>query len=468
MRALLPLLLLGAGCPAPEKDGNDRPVYDDTDVVDSGPDDTGGADTGPLDAASVRRSDTVATVLIVEWTPPAGADRVWVEYGPDEGYGRSAEPRSSVDDRVLLLGLHAETEVHLRLRAVVDGVELAGPDQVASTGPLPADLPPLDVELLDPAWPHSVLTSFYDLDGEGSWVVVIDEEGQVVWYHHDPMIIPAARLGLGGETVVWLANDPNADLDLSVLVTMDLDGESSHELSLPGGHHDFWQQVDGSTTWLKRVQQRVDTWEVAGDALVTTTPEGDEVELWNAFDDIGAVPESDWASRQTSDGVDWTHANGLWHDVGTDRWFVSLYYEEAVRVIDGTTGHTMQVWGGDDSDVDVGGAGWGPQHAPRLVQDRLVLFDNGSSREASRVVGYTVDEGAGTLEEDLSLPHPDGAHTTVQGDVNALPDGGWIAAFGDHGDAAAWDDAGALRWRLGSSASLSFGHLAPVEDLAGP
>lgn len=465
MRSFVLLTLGVAGCVGPGKDGTDRVTYDDTDVVDSGPDSGDTAVAGALDPALVRRSDNVATVLIVEWDPVPGAERVWVEYGPDEGYGATAEARAG-EDRAVLLGLHAESEVHLRVRAEVDGQALAGPDQSIRTGALPADLPSLAVERVDPGWGHAVLTSCYDLAGEGSWVVILDGEGEVVWYFHDPMIIPAARLALGGQGVVWLGNDPRADLDLSLLVTQDLDGERRVEQAVPGGHHDFWQHADGSTSWLKRVQRRVDTWEVAGDALVTTTSDGDEVEVWNAFDDIGAVPESDWASRQTSDGVDWTHANGLWHDEAANRWYVSLYYEEAVRLIDGDSGRTEQIWGGDDSDVDVDGAAFGPQHAPRLVDGRLVLFDNGGSREVSRVAGYRVE--AGSLVEELSLPHPDGGHTTVQGDVNALPDGGWIAAFGDHGDAVAWDTAGATRWRLRSTSSLSFGHIAPVQDLRAP
>lgn len=471
MRCLHASLFVLLGCAGPGAKESDRPG--DTDGESGGGDsvetaesdsDTGGGETGedsedstdtvdtgepsPLAPARVRLSTEVLTVGIVDWDEIPGATRVGVDYGDDEAYGLVAGERADVPREALLLGLHAEQDVHFRLWAEIDGVVHQGPDQTFRTGELPEDLVGLRTTGFDGSWPHATAFIYTFPDAVQSWIVVLDGEGRVTWYTFFDRFVPSMRRALDGAGVYGLALGMESGLPDTTLERRDFDGEGRELLALPGGHHDFWLEADGSVDSLRMVTQDVDGWLVVGDLLVHTDPDGAERVIWDAFEDIGAVPDPSWWDRLTPDGVDWTHSNGIWLDAASGDWFISIYYEEAVHRVDGGTGSTEWILGGESSDFTVHGEGFGPQHAPELEGRRLLLFDNGDEGETSRLVGYELDESGMVASEGLSLAAPDGGHASVLGDVHAVPGEGWVAAFGDHGTVAAWDTSGTLRWQI--------------------
>lgn len=422
----------------------------------------------PLPAARVRLSSDVNTVGIVDWDEIAGATVVGVEYGEDEGYGLVAAERPDVPREALLLGLHAEQEVHFRLYAEIDGVTHHGPDQRFTTGELPEDLRGLRTSGFDGSWPHATAFLYTYPDEVRSWIVVLDDQGRVTWYAWFDRFVPSMRRALDGQSVYGLALGAERGLPDSTLEQRSLDGEGRDTRALPAAHHDFWLEADDSVVSLRMVTQDVEGWLVVGDQLVRTTPDGTETVIWDAFEDIGAVPDAGWWDRLTPDGVDWTHSNGIWRDDGSGDWFVSIYHEEAVRRVDGGTGRTEWVLGGEASDFDIHGEGFGPQHAPELEGRRLLLFDNGPEGETSRLVGYELDEGEMVASMGLSLEAPDGGHAEVLGDVHAVPGEGWVAAFGDHGLVAAWDPEGALRWQIFAASGYTIAQVEVWEPFGKP
>lgn len=458
MVRLLPLLVLSA-CFGLSPEGKDDPGTDADDTGTTGDDtgDTGADDTGvegpsgDFDWVAAHVSTTIVTAATVEWVFDGEPTRTWVEYGPTPQFG-SVAPAEPGADRAVLVGLPPSQEVHLRVVAELDGERHASDDIVLTTRSLPTTLPQhtLTDSSAGEDFGNVVLFGYFEVGSGTSGTLALDRAGEVLWY--SPPVegfVAAARPSLDGTALLSLIATSVNDASATELCRTSWDGEDRACLPLPYAHHDFVELDDGRILFLRQEIGSFEGQPIVGDQLVTVDPDGgNEQILWSSLVDIPQVKTDDWGTHITPDGVDWTHANGLWYDAMTDRAWVSFYYFQSIHEIDLTTGRTVSILGGDQGTWRIRGQAFGPQHAPQLVDGGIVLFDNSSpSNGGSRIVSYTLDRGRGDATQTLSWQHPDARYAGVLGDAHRLDNGYTATAWGDVGQVLIFSPEGEVLWK---------------------
>jgi hypothetical protein len=436
-----------------------------------------GGTAGTADVPTVRLSSAINTVIFADWTPVEGADATWIEYGPDTSYGSVAPERTSGE--ALVLGNLADTEVHLRL-AVQTGDEVAySDDTTITTGSLPTDLIDIGVASDSGAdFGNYFVMSITGLGGGGGGgggggenngaaeVVIFDRAGNVVWYASPASgFIPAARPSRDGKAILYLWDQTVADTDTAQICRVDLGGEDVSCLDTPGATHDFVELPDGSYSYGKDVVQDWTTYTLTGNSLTNMTQDGVETQIWNIWDELEPVPTNTWSQSRGGTAIDWTHFNGMWYDDDTASYYASFLMLREVWKVDGATGETQWVIGGDENEFDFDGTEFGPQHAPQLADGALLVFDNRDQGEVSRLAGYDLDETNFVATETMSIPHPDGAHATTMGDNHLMPNGYIGGVYGDTGDLFVFSPEGDVEWSAYPAAGTLPGQMYVYEDL---
>lgn len=425
-------------------------------------DTAGTVDDGVFGDVSARLSSGTTTVAIVNWT--GDLEGAWVEFGPDEGYSELAPERAAGE--AVLLGNHAATEVHYRVGAEIDGELVYTSDHTITTGELPSGVPVVTAERTDDtAWGRWVLTSYFDLGSGSAGLVILDEDGAVVWYHEtENGWIPAERATIDGRGIQWLWAEDVVNTSTAEICTVDMDGEQESCISTPNAHHDFLNLDDGSLVYLQSEDEEWEGYRLEGDLLIQRDADGTSRTLWDAFDDITPVPSDQW--RSGPDGnIDWTHCNGIWQDEANGDWIISSFQMSDVRRVSASTGHSAWILGGETNEFAMNGVGFGPQHAPQLVDGGLMLFDNGPEPDASRAVRFALDEDALTATEVYSYAHPTDKHAHAMGDANLTAADYVTISFGDLGDLAIWSPEGEQVWWWDSPTSTATGQVHVFADL---
>lgn len=426
-------------------------------------------DPSYIDAASVTAtvSDTIASVVTVSWVAPE-VDAVSVEYGPDTGYGHATPVRASAGPvhEVTVLGIPVVSTWHYRVVVEVDGERFVGEDHTVTTGSPAEDVREVET-LLGPA---GSVDGYALLGASGAGppgdAVIRNPDGEVVWYWHAPdgQVFHPQR-ALDGSGILFNV-DNQGDWDVRRVVRVSMDGTSVEETPTPMGHHDFVQVPGIRFAYIAAEVRDVGGEDVVGDAIVEILEDGSTREVWNAFDALDVRPHYGWEYPFYQEGRDWTHANGIAYDEADDAYYLSLYWLHQVVKIDRATGETRWVLGGDDGDLRlVDDAGFGPQHAPSIVDGDLVLFDNrGGFDEDSRLVRYTIDEAAGTATLVWSWSQA-GLHAEVMGDALPLDDGTVVSAWGETGTVLVTDTAGEILWGLDHEAPTVLGQVGWLSTL---
>lgn len=318
-----------------------------------------------------------------------------------------------------------------------------------------------DLELLDDdgSIQGLVLASwegFGDLQGSGC--ALYDRDGVAVWNVGPTRGAIMSCEPLADRTGVRLLATEVDDYSTGRMEDYGWDGHPLAGWDIPEAHHTFTQRAPGiAFATLAQVSRVVpgigeecggsdDV--VLGDAIVEVGLDGSMTEVWNAFDTLSPACHEGWSF--TSTGGDWTHANGLDYDVGSDSWIVSLYWSSQVVAVDRATGAVRWSLGPDGG----GTIGWGAdggtehQHACEWVSGGFACFDNGHT--PSRVARYAVADGDATLVAEWL--QPDGREAAVMGDVDWTDDE-IVTAWGEIGQYAIIRD-GELAWRVAGEPGL--------------
>jgi hypothetical protein len=402
----VPLLLL-LGC---TKDLGVE-AQDDTSVVD----DSGSAgDVSPF-AISSSVSDVITTVTEVTWQTEHDSEG-YVVFGETDQYGHQtpATDLGTTHSR-LLLGMPANTNVHFRVVTTDGVVSYFSEDQVIRTGYLPSALPEFYV------WGTSV-EGYRTLTVWGTWtgIILVDSLGRVVWYYEhtdDDTISLQARLTRDGKHVVF--NSPchlsdKADCGSMIWVTMD--GKQKTRLPVDGIAHDFTQLRDGTLCAIVQEMREVDGRETGADRLVELNIDGEQREVWNAWDSL-EPPATD------EDLVDWTHGNAINHNPEDDAYYVGLAYLSSIVKIERSTGEILWKFGGTDSDFVLSEESEGLliHHNFDLLDDVLTIFVNGTnSDDHSRVVQYELDSENMTAHESWRYATDAELYVFALGDVSHI------------------------------------------------
>lgn len=373
-----------------------------------------------------------------------------------------------------IAGLRAEQDYTVTVRAGTESVELE-----LRTGALPDDLPELEVETADPARMSDGFTLFNMLDltdvlGDGSaeatsedpprsgYLVAVDAEGEIVWYHrtnhpigdarqlddgtilHEYNDTGARRIDLFGQTLEeWggqIISGPLSrdSFDRPVL------GDSSVEVATDAMHHEVGMLDNGNLVALSTELRTYEGFPAGGlcgegesfggsydlivDVVVEFTPDGEivaEYPLADHFDPVGdprdqnvcglpfdeVFPNWLYRAQGFAEALDWTHANGVVEDPTGEYFTVSVRHLDAILQIERATGDLAWRFGpGGDFTIEDPADFPSFQHAPEWQYDgSLLLYDNGNQRAAaadapdgappfSRAAQYRLDPETGTAE----------------------------------------------------------------------
>jgi hypothetical protein len=384
---------------------------------------------------------------------------------------------AATSHRLPLAGMRADTDYTVRVSFEgEDGAPRWEPQELEfRTGSLPEDLPPIEVEVPGPdqVSPGLTLFNLLDLRGAGQagtsvlpdrlggTALMVDSEGEIVWYHQEPHQISDVRQ-LPNGNIIFIYNDLSAK-------EVDLFGEPVHEwvtnlgrseehavdgfdrplvgdgalpVDVDTFHHEYNPLPNGNhltmSTELRDVGGFTDdvcsddpsgfdgSYPIIGDVIVEFEPEsGDIVHRWNLFDYFDPADPELIASLcglanfvfplniyrpDTPRAIDWTHANAAIVDEERNAVIISVRHTDqvlALRWQDDDEGNSGDVlWRlGPEGDLELTEGDWNyHQHAPELQEDgSILLYDNGNGRPGvtpySRAVQYEIDDEAGTATE---------------------------------------------------------------------
>ena len=379
---------------------------------------------------------------------------------------------ASTTHDVPLVGARAErtVDVSVTITGSEGSVEV---DAGSYTTPaLPFELSLIEATVSDPAR----MEPGYTLMSVASWLVLIDEGAEVVWYAeargsvHE--LLPS---GVGGEgTWRYLSNrthirevDPFGEV-VAGWQSSEAGDPLLIQLDALALHHDVQAMPDGSfitlsveRRWLPYPTSEInpgaplaDAW-VAGDILVQVDRSGAILGEWPlldlldptriAYDGVVGNHWEDFPLWLGDDVKDWTHGNAVDYDEVNDRFVVGLRHQDAVVAIERSTGEVAWIlappanWSAPTTDVLLApdpSTQLLPYHmhgAKFTAPDRVIVFDNGNRRASayetvtspyevfSRVVEYQIDETGRTFRDDWSYGLDEELFSGSLGDADVLP-----------------------------------------------
>lgn len=401
-------------------------------------------------------ADELGTVVRVSWQTDASSIG-YVEYGPTPAMEWST-PLETSDARShsqLLLGLTGDADYWFRV-VTWDGRE-AGASAVQSvhTGSVPDEFASFTQE-------GAGLDGFVvlPLQGPAAGVVIVDADGQVVWYHRDDSGLEPFRARLAADMASVLYNVTSVDdasSEDSAIVRVALDGSETSSIRVPFLAHDFVELPDGKLAALV-VEQGED--DQRGDAIVEVDPNGELTKVWSVSDCFD--PALTAGDGTYANALDYVHSE---RDPSARAYYVGLRDASSVAKILRETGECEWVLGSTGASLSFAedATPFVHQSGFDAYSNRLLVMDNRLESDASRVVEYEVDLEAGTARELESYEEPSGAFVGELGAVTRLVNGSWFVNWGEAGRMELVED-GASVWQL-SAPTSSFGYHSLAETL---
>lgn len=378
-----------------------------------------------------------------------------VEITDGEGRGFAVTPPASVRGRVPILGVRPDTRYTVTVHA--GGQTQTQPFR---TGSLPGGVPPIEttgeangLTLFDASPLANPIYSGH--------LVVVDEQGRVVWYYRQPHSIQDSHRTSEGdflfihyETGVRRLDPATGDMtEYSGTTGLDdvpVDGNGrayagpdAVRVETPQMHHEVIELPNGNLMTLSRENREVEELPddiceegpdvselVTTDVVVEFEPDtGKVVSEWSLFDVLDPLEDADlirpeiFCSQYLDpvypdlDARDWTHANAVVLDEARNVVWVSVRHLNrlvALRYASDSAGPAGElVWTlGEGGDFQLQEGEWFLyQHAPQVLEDgRILLYDNGNYREGtsvddpdhlpySRAVIYELDTEAMTARQ---------------------------------------------------------------------
>lgn len=451
------VMVLVAACSGSTDDDaapRDDATTDDTTTGDATTDDApaGGEPAGAANVAVEENPNSVLSAVVrVESDTPSEVSLTAV--ADDHEVTIAAGESPSEEHELALVGLRPETDYEVSVEAVDEaGDPLDAGDPIAfSSGPLPEDFPPIELEAdasrmaegltllsLKP-WGAPVDGQSVPEDSEdqpSGYLAVVDDEGFVVWYHATELGVLDARQVDGGfmytydETVVHevdllgrltneLAGRVATDIAPADLLGRERATEDATPMDTDSAHHDAGPQSNGNLLLLStelreltgppQCDETTDevTYPVISDVVAEVAPDSGEIvgewplaDIYDPFErpgeelcNMGAPFAPPNFFYPVEDRRDWTHGNSVVLDEDRNALIVSLRHLSAVVAIryqdddDGPAGEL--IWElGPDGTLPLEGEPSYYQHAAEVLDGgEILVYDNGNSRPGAAVGG---------------------------------------------------------------------------------
>jgi len=420
--------------------------------------------TRPL-IAHVRITQNATNVLSVFVTANVQqADSVAVRFGVNAATD-SATPTFPVSDDsafVPVLGLLPSTRYEAQLVAFNACGSSASDSLNFATGGLPPDLPVYSTLSTAPSPGFVVFAA-------GSYGLVIDNSGRVVWYHHFPN-----GPGLNFQPQPngrYTARPPAVAGQAASWVEIGVDGDTTRTLGCAHGYpprmHDMIAEPDGSY-WLLCDETRTMDLSAQGASpqarvLGTTVQHrganGDSLFEWSPFDHFDVDVSILQTADRTMPVINWTHGNAL--DVDSDgNLLVSFRNLSEVTKIDTRTGAVLWRMGGKKNQFTFDGLPaptFVGQHGLRATGiGQLTILDNLGEPLGSRAERYVVDDVRRVAHMGGSFAAPGGLIGQIGGSTQTLPGGHTLVSFGNGNAVQEYDAQGNVVWKIVGNSGYIF------------
>lgn len=378
--------------------------------------------------------------------------------GPGVEAREESDDRYSSVHRYVVAGLRADSTYTLRVRAVGDD----GRDKVVTgeirTGPLPFDLPYLEVDV--PGDPEGLLLlgiaeAVPRPHGAEPVYLALDADGEVVWFLRSPgspSMIPMIQPG-PDRTFQALYRDE--------IRLVDIEGRVLHRQVRAGGeeawHHDAVILEDHTTLVLSDEVEFVPEVgdEVIGDVILEYDESSRVRRRWSALDTLPLRFPGPLSETRYARGIDWTHGNAITPTPDGRGYLTSLRSQSWIVRVDRLATDVDWVLGQGGDFQLMTGQWFSAQHAPvYLDDDTLMVYDNGNERyeaggTGSRVVVYDLDVEARRAWQVWEWELP--VYTPFVGSARPWRDGAVVCAGAPvDGVASIYvvDDAGEITWSV--------------------
>ena len=409
-----------------------------------------------------------------------------VQASLDDGMGHAYTitfGRQQRDHVLTLLGMYPNRTYTVNvLVATLDGITLDAPTPLQiTTPPLPANFPVINLLAGDPALmePGYTLMDTGRKDGSASFIVILDDAAEVVWYFQTDSLSETERLASGR----FLSLDEGSGLirfiDERGVVDDCLYSAQSHPATgtcVPVDVSEFHDDVVKHNllanyfTSIRDSSRTVDNFPLdETDPLITGTVNvvdepiiqidlsGNIIDRWDFLDMLKPTRIGFDGTSGLPAAADWVHVNSVFYDVLDDNLIVSLKHQDAVVNFDRITSTinwilgTPANWQGFEQFLltpDGGTFAWPyHQHAVELTNGNIVMFDNGNRRaspftgepivaadaNSSRAVEYAIDPATMMISQvwEWGLAQSgESLYSPFAGDADRLFGGNTLMTFG--------------------------------------
>ncbi len=428
---------------------------------------------------TAEHDEQITTVINVSWTTDEPGVS-WVEFGRDGAYDliTPVASEASTEHSFQLIGVSASTEVSFRCVTEFEDGQLVS-EGSATTGALPEGIARFQVDSYDEdlASDQKWMLTGYDSE-DGSWMVALDRRGGVVWYEAVPEdgMPYTVELLEDGPGVLYNARQADGARDKSWLVSTTLLKDVDSQVTLPMGHHGMTQLPQGGVAWIGAdIRPWIDprngeTVDVQGDTIMVLTPEGENIELFNAWD--WAQPSiTPWFDSEYFENTkDWTHANTVDYNDELGTILFSLRNLALLLELDVETSEVVRVHGGNHPEAYTEGSGhFTYQHDPNWTDEGTILMVSTAPKENGKdetvAIEYQIDPDSGGLHEIWSYGRGMGLHAPYHGAARALPNGNRLVNFGAAGVIHEATAAGETAWAIDSTPAVALGSSVMVDSL---
>jgi hypothetical protein len=414
-----------------------------------------------IDAAVAAASPHNVLSAVVTVTA-RNADSVAVQMHPTEDDSiPPAMPLVGGAASIPVLGLRPEERYVLRPIAYGPGGIVLGDELELITGSLPTDLPSYTASGLDPSPGYVVFAA-------GTYGIVIDNTGRVVWYHRFPhgaglsfMAQPSGHYVARpptpavGDAEPWVEIDPLGTVPRTLPCARGLQSRLHDLIGQPDGS--YWLMCDETRTMDLTAEGGVPAARVTGTVVQHVGEDGSLLFEWNPFDHF-AITDLDPGER-TGVNVNWTHGNSI--DLAPDgNLLISFRSLGEVTKIDTETGTVIWRLGGlrnEFSFLSTSAPAFAHQHSVRsCAAGELAILDNLGTPGESRAERYVIDEASRTARLVQSYASVPGVVTQIGGSVQPLPGGRTLVSFGTEGRVEEYDADGRMTWHIEGDAGYVF------------
>ncbi len=409
----------------------------------------------------------LAAILSLSTDEPA-AVTVRIDDG-ERTWDATSSDGFATDHSLMVLGMRPGRVHHIT--AVVSDVS----GNLSETRPLPLEMSPLPDAVPQPevliSQPNRMEpgVTLFDVtrrgeDGENvedyRMLVIVDDRGEVIWYHRDYHGGGDARRLRNGNLLYLGGGARAVEIDMLGNVVQHWHAnQADPETVWPGSthvdtatfHHEVAELPSGNLLTLSRDARVIDDFPtsesdpnappapstVVGDVIVEFARDGTILHEWSLLDildpyrigygslntDFPPIEDHYSDRREEAPPRDWTHSNAVSYDPNDDSFIISVRYQDAVIKLDRQTGELKWILGTHDNWKEPwqeyllepqGDLEWQyHEHGPEVTGDgSIVMFDNGNGRASafqeelpsdqrfSRAVEFSVNADAMTVSQE--------------------------------------------------------------------